>query len=98
MAIFNPLTALKDTAGICEFCLQNHKPNFITRNGTPELVIMSADFFNNHFRSRNENHIILIANFSCRWLLKIFPLFGMPKGGEGAQSILYFVRKYLPKC
>lgn len=55
MAIFKPLTDLKDTTGICEFCLQNHEPIFVTRNGTPELVIMNADFFNDHFRFRDLN-------------------------------------------
>ncbi len=55
MAIFKPLTDLKDTTGICEFCLQNHEPIFVTRNGTPELVIMNADFSNEHFRFRDTN-------------------------------------------
>lgn len=55
MAIFKPLTDLKDTTGICDFCLQNSEPIFITRNGTPELVIMNADFFNDCFRFRDAN-------------------------------------------
>ena len=44
MAIFKPLTDLKDTTGICEFCQEHFEPIFITRNGEPELVIMNADF------------------------------------------------------
>ena len=55
MSIFKPLTDLKDTAGICEYCQQHFEPIFITRNGEPELVIMSADFFNDHFRFRDAN-------------------------------------------
>ena len=55
MSIFKLLTDLKDTAGICEYCQQHFEPIFITRNGEPELVIMSADFFNDHFRFRDAN-------------------------------------------
>ena len=55
MSIFKPLTDLKDTTGICEYCQQNPEPIFITRNGEPELVIMNADFFNDHFRFRDAN-------------------------------------------
>ena len=55
MSIFKPLTDLKDTTGICEYCQQHFEPIFITRNGEPELVIMSADFFNDHFRFRDAN-------------------------------------------
>lgn len=55
MAIFKPLTDLKDTTGICEYCQQHFEPIFITRNGEPELVIMNADFFNDHFRFRDAN-------------------------------------------
>lgn len=55
MSIFKPLTDFKDTAGICEYCQQHFEPIFITRNGEPELVIMSADFFNDHFRFRDAN-------------------------------------------
>lgn len=56
MSIFKPLTDLKDTTGICEFCQQHFEPIFITRNGEPELVIMNADFFNDHFRFRDANN------------------------------------------
>lgn len=55
MAIFKPLIDLKDTTGICEYCQQHFEPIFITRNGEPELVIMNADFFNDHFRFRDAN-------------------------------------------
>ena len=55
MSIFKSLTDLKDTTGICEYCQQNLEPIFITRNGEPELVIMNADFFNDHFRFRDAN-------------------------------------------
>ncbi len=55
MAIFKPLTDLKDTTGICEYCQQHFEPIFITRNGEPELVIMNADFFNDQFRFRDAN-------------------------------------------
>ena len=53
MSVFKPLTDLKDTTGICEYCQQHFEPIFITRNGEPELVIMNADFFNDHFRFRD---------------------------------------------
>ena len=55
MSIFKPLTDLKDTTGICEYCQQHFEPIFITRNGEPELVIMNADFFNDYFRFRDTN-------------------------------------------
>lgn len=55
MSIFKPLTDLKGTTGICEYCQQHIEPIFITRNGEPELVIMNADFFNDHFRFRDAN-------------------------------------------
>jgi len=55
MSIFKPLTDLKDTTGICEYCQQHFEPIFITRNGEPELVIMNADFFNDQFRFRDAN-------------------------------------------
>ena len=55
MAVFKPLTDLKDTTGICEYCILHSEPILITRNGTPELVIMNADFFNDHFRFRGQD-------------------------------------------
>lgn len=55
MSIFKSLADLKDTTGICEYCQQNPEPIFITRNREPELVIMNADFFNDHFRFRDAN-------------------------------------------
>ena len=36
MPKFVPLTFLKDTASIVEFCQECGEPIFVTRNGTPE--------------------------------------------------------------
>ena len=42
MPKFIPLTMLKDTTGIVEFCQECGEPVFVARNGTPEMVIMST--------------------------------------------------------
>ena len=55
MAKFVPLTFLKDTASIVEFCQECGEPVFVTRNGTPELVIMDSEFFNQYLRYRKED-------------------------------------------
>lgn len=55
MAKFVPLTFLKDTASIVEFCQECGEPVFVTRNGTPELVIMDSEFFNEYLRYRKED-------------------------------------------
>ena len=55
MAKFVPLTFLKDTASIVEFCQECGEPIFVTRNGTPEMVIMDSDFFNEYLRYRKED-------------------------------------------
>ena len=55
MAKFVPLTFLKDTASIVEFCQGCGEPVFVTRNGTPELVIMDSEFFNEYLRYRKED-------------------------------------------
>ena len=55
MAKFVPLTFLKDTASIVEFCQECGEPVFVTRNGTPELVIMDSEFFNEYLRFRKED-------------------------------------------
>ena len=54
MAKFVPLTFLKDTASIVEFCQECGEPVFVTRNGTPEMVIMDSEFFNEYLRYRKE--------------------------------------------
>ena len=55
MAKFVPLTFLKDTASIVEFCQECGEPVFVTRNGTPELVIMDSEFFDEYLRYRKED-------------------------------------------
>ena len=55
MAKFIPLTFLKDTASIVEFCQECGEPVFVTRNGTPEMVIMDSEFFNEYLRYRKED-------------------------------------------
>lgn len=55
MPKFVPLTFLKDTANIVEFCQECGEPVFVTRNGTPELVIMDSEFFNEYLRYRKED-------------------------------------------
>ena len=55
MAKFVPLTFLKDTASIVELCQECGEPIFVTRNGTPEMVIMDGEFFNEYLRYRKED-------------------------------------------
>ena len=55
MPKFVPLTFLKDTASIVEFCQECGEPIFVTRNGTPEMVIMDGEFFNEYLRYRKED-------------------------------------------
>ncbi|MBR5473785.1 MAG: hypothetical protein IKU83_00090 [Lachnospiraceae bacterium] len=55
MPKFIPLTFLKDTTSIVEFCQECGEPVFVTRNGTPELVIMDSEFFNEYLRYRKED-------------------------------------------
>ena len=72
MAIFKPLTDLKDTTGIYEFCQQHFEPIFITRNGEPELVIMNAEFFNDQFRFRNaDGKLDFVKEFSVPMTIPI---------------------------
>ena len=55
MPKFIPLTFLKDTTSIVEFCQDCGEPIFVTRNGTPEMVIMDSEFFNEYLRYRKED-------------------------------------------
>lgn len=55
MPKFVPLSFLKDTASIVEFCEECGEPVFVTRNGTPEMVIMDNKFFNEYLRYRKED-------------------------------------------
>ena len=55
MPKFIPLTFLKDTTSIVEFCQECGEPVFVTRNGTPEMVIMDSEFFNEYLRYRKED-------------------------------------------
>lgn len=50
MEKFVPLTFLKDTASTVEFCQECGEPVFVTRNGSPEMVIMDSEFFNEYLR------------------------------------------------
>ncbi len=54
MTMFIPLTELKNTTRIVDICEQfSDEPIFVTRNGTPELVIMDATFFAENLRYRD---------------------------------------------
>ena len=55
MPKFIPLTFLKDTTSIVEFCQDCGEPVFVTRNGIPEIVIMDSEFFNEYLRYRKED-------------------------------------------
>ncbi len=55
MPKFIPLTMLKDTTGIVDFCQECGEPVFVTRNGTPELVIMDSEFFDKYLRYRDSS-------------------------------------------
>ena len=55
MPKFVPLTFLKDTASVVEFCQNCGEPVFVTRNGSPEMVIMDSEFFNEYLRYRMED-------------------------------------------
>ena len=55
MPKFIPLTMLKDTTGIVEFCQECGEPVFVARNGMPEMVIMDAAFFDEYLRYRTED-------------------------------------------
>ena len=55
MAKFVPLTFLKDTASIVEFCQECGEPVFVTLNGSPEMVIMDSECFNDYLRYRKED-------------------------------------------
>ena len=39
MSKYIPLSYLKDTSGIVNFCKECKIPVYVTRNGTPEMVI-----------------------------------------------------------
>lgn len=54
MPKFIPLTMLKNTTGIVEFCRRCGEPVFVTRNGTPEMVIMDETFFDEYLRYRDK--------------------------------------------
>ena len=52
--MFIPLTELKDTTRIVDICEQfRDEPIFVTRNGTPELVLMHVEFFAENLRYRD---------------------------------------------
>ncbi len=55
MPKFILLTVLKDTTGIVDFCQECGEPAFVTRNGTPELVIMDSEFFDKYLRYRDSS-------------------------------------------
>ncbi len=54
--MFIPLSNLKNTAKIVKLCEDFDEPMSVTRNGYPELVIMSAAFFKeNRYRGTDGN-------------------------------------------
>jgi len=64
IAKFVPLTFLKDTTSIVEFYQECGEPVFVTRNGTPELVIMDTLSQN---RKRNDLAGYHLKSFESQW-------------------------------
>ena len=70
MPKFIPLSTLKDTTFICDMCQQIKEPIFVTRNGTPEMVIMDAEFFDNYL-----SPYIIDGEIDVVKVLEYMPLF-----------------------
>ena len=45
MPQIRPITDLRNTNEISEFCHKNHEPIFITKNGYGDLVVMSIETY-----------------------------------------------------
>lgn len=65
-----PLSNLKNTTGIVNYCKECKIPVFVTRNGTVEMVIMDSDFYDKYFEP-----YILNGEIDISKVLEYFPLF-----------------------
>ena len=65
-----PLSNLKNTTGIVNYCKECKVPIFITRNGTAEMVIMDSDFYDEYFSA-----YIICGEIDIVKVLEYFPLF-----------------------
>ena len=70
MSKYIPLSYLKDTSGIVNYCKECKIPVYVTRNGTPEMVIMDADFFDNYL-----SPYIIDGEIDVAKVLEYMPLF-----------------------
>ena len=70
MSKYIPLSYLKDTSGIVDYCKECKVPVYVTRNGTPEMVIMDADFFDKYL-----NPYIIDGKIDVAKVLEYMPLF-----------------------
>ncbi len=53
MTHIKPISALRNTTEISEFCHENAEPVFITRNGHGDLVIMSIETYDRELAISN---------------------------------------------
>ena len=70
MTKFIPLSALKNTTAIVNYCKECKIPIFVTRNGSVEMVIMDSDFYDNYFEP-----YMLNGEIDINKVLEYFPLF-----------------------
>ena len=45
MPLIRPITDLRNTNEISDFCRQTHEPVYITRNGTGDMVVLNMEEF-----------------------------------------------------
>ena len=70
MTNFIPLSTLKNTTAIVNYCKECKIPIFVTRNGAVEMVIMDSDFYDNYFEP-----YMLNGEIDINKVLEYFPLF-----------------------
>ncbi len=70
MTKFIPLSTLKNTTAIVNYCKECKIPIFVTRNGAVEMVIMDSDFYDNYFEP-----YMLNGEIDINKVLEYFPLF-----------------------
>ena len=70
MTKFIPLSTLKNTTAIVNYCKECKIPIFVTRNGAVEMVIMDSDFYDKYFEP-----YMLNGEIDINKVLEYFPLF-----------------------
>ena len=70
MTKFIPLSTLKNTTAIVNYCKECKIPIFVTRNGAVEMVIMDSDFYDKYFEP-----YMLNGEININKVLEYFPLF-----------------------